>query len=389
MSDLHTTLPLAGRLVVSIEQAVAAPFASRQLADLGARVIKIERPDGGDFARGYDESVRGLSSYFVWLNRGKESVRADLKEPADRRFVEELIGRADVLIQNLGPGAADRLGLSAAQAQARFPRLVACDVSGYGEDGPYRDRKAYDLLIQCEAGLVSITGSAEAPAKAGISIADIAAGMYAYSGILAALLERERTGVGTHLQVSLFDALAEWMSAQTYFGHYSGEDPQRSGAFHATIAPYGPFPTSDGGMVNIGVQSGRDWEVFCRDVLRVPELSKDERFTTNARRVAARAELEELITGILRERLIASLVDELVTAQLAFGIMRGAGELIDHPQIRQRGRLRSIDSSVGQLTAMLPPVIWPDRELAMGGVPDLGEHDEPVRQWLAAGEGRC
>lgn len=377
-------LPLQGVLVVSVEQAVAAPFASRQLADMGARVIKVERPDGGDFARDYDHAVNGLSSYFFWLNRGKESIAINLKDSADRAFVMRLIDRADVFIQNLAPGAAERLGISGHQVHERDDRIITCDISGYGEGGPYQDRKAYDLLIQCETGLVSITGSADAPAKAGISVADIAAGVYAYSGVLAALYERERTGRGTHLQVSLFDALAEWMSMPTYFGHYQGQDPVRSGAAHATIAPYGPFPTAGGDYVNIGVQNGRDWAALCHDVLGRPALADDPRLVTNAGRVAHRAELEALISEVLGARGLGEVVESLVAAGLAFGIMRGAGELIQHPQITARSRLRTVASPVGDLTAMLPPVIWPDREPAMSAIPALGEHNNSVRAWVDA-----
>jgi itaconate CoA-transferase len=377
-------LPLHGVLVVSVEQAVAAPFASRQLADMGARVIKVERPDGGDFARDYDHAVNGLSSYFFWLNRGKESIALNLKDPEDHALAMSLIDRADVFVQNLAPGAAERLGISGRQVHERNDRIITCDVSGYGEGGPYEHRKAYDLLIQCEAGLVSITGSPEAPARAGISVADIAAGVYAYSGVLTALYERERTGRGTHLQVSLFDALAEWMSMPTYFGHYQGQDPVRSGAAHATIAPYGPFPTIDGSHVNIGVQNARDWAALCHDVLRSPALADDTRFRTNAERVFHRIEIEALISELLGARELSEVVEALLAAELAFGIMRGAGELIDHPQITSRSRLRTVASPVGDLTAMLPPVIWCDREPAMNGVPALGEHNDSVRAWVDA-----
>jgi itaconate CoA-transferase len=375
-------LPLSDIVVVSIEQAVAAPFASRQLADLGARVIKIERPDGGDFARDYDRSVNGLASYFFWLNRGKESVTADLKDPVDRQFVRELIAHADVFIQNLGPGAAGRMGLAGAQLCAQHDRLVACDVSGYGEGGPYGERKAYDLLIQCEAGLVSVTGSPDSPAKAGISVADISAGMYAYSGILSALYERERTGAGSHLAVSLFDSLAEWMGAPTYFGHYSGTDPRRTGAAHATIAPYGPFATADGKQVNIGIQNARDWVRLCADVLDAPELLADPRYDTNANRVANRQAMETSLSQILSGRPLGELVAALAAAGIAFGVMRGAGELLDHPQLTTRDRLRTVGSPVGDLQALLPPVIWEGHEAQMGDVPALGEHSDAVRRWL-------
>src|ERR1700677_1191518 len=266
--------PLDGILVVALEQAVAAPFATRQLADLGARVIKIERPGGGDFARGYDQTVHGQSSYFVWLNRSKESVVLDVKDETDRALLGRLIDRADVFVQNLAPGAADRLGLGATALRPGRQRLVYCSVSGYGPDGPYRLKKAYDLLVQCETGLVMATGTEEAPAKAGISVADIAAGMYAYSGILTALYDRERSGRGTALHVAMIDALAEWMTQPAYFSHYGQERARRTGMRHPSISPYGPF-TMRGGAVFIGIQNEREWLVFCRDILRRDELAAD------------------------------------------------------------------------------------------------------------------
>jgi len=377
-------LPLEGLLVVSLEQAVAAPFAARQLADLGARVIKIERPERGDFARDYDATVRGMSSHFVWLNRGKESVTADLKDPADRGMVEDLAARADVFLQNIAPGAAERLGLGAAQLVERYPRLVACDISGYGRGGPYDARKAYDLLIQCEAGLVSITGSPDEPAKAGISIADIAGGMYAYTGILTALYEREHTGKGSALAVSLFDGLAEWMGYPTYFSHYGGEDPQRTGAAHASIAPYGPFATAGGTEVNLGIQNEREWRVLCEEVIGSSELAEDPRFQGNANRVAHRDVVEREIAAVFGSLPLEQLVGRLEAADLAFGIMRRAGELTQHPQLAARQRWRSVGSPVGDVLALMPPVEVVGRQPAMRDIPALGEHDESVRRWLAA-----
>ena len=264
-------LPLEDITVVALEQAVAAPFATRQLADLGARVVKIERPEVGDFARGYDSAVgSGYSSYFVWLNRGKESLVADIKHPDDAALLERILARADVFVQNLAPGAAERLGFGAERLRQRWPRLIVCDISGYGASGPYRDKKAYDLLVQCETGLVSITGTPEAPSKVGISIADIGAGVYAYTGVLTALYQRERTGLGTSFEVSLFDALAEWMSYPSYFAGYGGSAPPRTGASHATIVPYGPFATGDGKSVFLGIQNEREWARFCETVLEGP-----------------------------------------------------------------------------------------------------------------------
>lgn len=376
-------LPLDGLLVVSIEQAVAAPFATRQLADLGARVIKVERRDGGDFARDYDDAVRGMSSYFAWLNRGKESITANLKEREDRKLVEDLVAEADVYIQNLSPGAADRLDLGAAQLVARYPQLVACDLSGYGAGGPYGAKKAYDLLIQCETGLVSITGTEADPSKVGISIADIAGGMYAFSGILTALYERERTGKGSALEVSLFDALAEWMGHPAYYGHYRGEDPRRSGASHAAIAPYGPFPTAGGGEINLAIQNEREWCTFCKQILGREELLEDERFTGNANRVANREALEPIIAGALVELEGDELVRRLDGARLAYGLLRTARELVDHPQLTGRDRWRTVNSPVGQVLALLPPVTVGGCEPAMGDIPALGQHDESVRAWIA------
>src|SRR5580765_4752678 len=290
--------PLDGVTVVSVEQAVAAPFTTRQLADLGARVIKIERPDGGDFARGYDTTVNGLSSNFVWLNRSKESLTLDLKRSEASAVLAQLIDRADVFVQNLAPGAADRLGTAPGVLRERRPRLIVCSVSGYGSSGPYAQKKAYDLLVQSEAGLISITGTEAAPAKVGISVADIAAGMYAYSGILTALLARTTTGLGTSLEVSLFDALAEWMAQPAYYTAYGGTELPRSGPNHASIAPYGPFRAGDGGYVSLGIQNTREWSRFCADVLRQPELADDERFRTNPLRVKNRVALQDAIESV-------------------------------------------------------------------------------------------
>src|SRR4051794_23993076 len=291
----QTVQPLHGLTVVAVEQAVAAPFATRQLADLGARVIKIERPDGGDFARGYDTTVKGLSSYFVWLNRSKESLTLDLKRPPCADLLSRLLARADVFVQNLAPGAADRIGTAPALLRRQHPRLIVCTVSGYGSSGPYGQKKAYDLLVQSEVGLVSLTGSEDAAAKVGISVADIAAGMYAYSGILTALLARTATGAGTSVEVSLFDALSEWMGQPAYYTAYGGAPPPRSGANHASIAPYGPFRTGDGGAITLGIQNAREWTRFCADVLEMPTLATDARFDTNTRRVQHRPALHETI----------------------------------------------------------------------------------------------
>ena len=371
-------LPLANLTVVSLEQAVAAPFATRQLADLGARVIKIERPGTGDFARAYDTTVKGLSSYFVWLNRSKESLTLDLKKPGGRDILERLLARADVFVQNVAPGASDRLGTAASDLRARFPRLIVCSVTGYGTSGPYAARKAYDLLVQSEVGLVSLTGSADAPAKAGISVADIAAGMYAYSGILTALLGRGSHGRGAVVDVSLFDALGEWMSAPAYYTAYGGSSPARTGPHHASIAPYGPVTTRDGVTVYIGVQNEAEWERLCRKVLERPDLLTDQRFTTNPSRVRHRQALDEAISGVARELTAESLVARLDAAQIAHARMSTMADFVAHPQLEARGRWREIDSPAGTLRALAPPVQIDQLAPAMGPVPALGAHTDAI-----------
>jgi len=379
-------LPLDGVLVVAAEHAVAAPLATRQLADLGARVIKIERPGAGDFARQYDGSVHGVSAYFAWLNRSKESFTCDLKDPDDRELVERLVARADVFVQNLAPGAARRLDLDADRLTARHPTLIACDVSGYGSTGPYAEKKAYDLLIQCETGLVSITGTPEAPAKAGISVADIAGGMYAFSGILAALYDRERTGLGTALEVSLFDSLAEWMTQPWYLARYDGDPPPRSGADHATIAPYGPFGTADGQRVNLGIQNEPEWQAFCRTVLRREDLTGDPRFAGNASRVAHRAELHEEIDAVLAGLDAEELLRRLDEASIAYGLMREPGDIVGHPQMLARDRWRTVDSPGGPVLTMLPPITLRGRDPRMGPIPAIGQHTGAIRRWLRQSE---
>ena len=374
--------PLSGVTVVTLEQAVAAPFATRQLADLGARVIKIERPDGGDFARAYDATVKGLSGHFVWLNRSKESLTLDLKQPAAAGIVDRLLARADVFVQNLAPGAADRLGLGSARLRARYPGLVACSVSGYGTGGPYAAKKAYDLLVQSEAGLLSITGTEETPCRVGISVADIAAGMYACSGVLTALLSRASTGEGAALEVSLFDALAEWMAFPMYHATYGGSPPRRSGPNHLSIAPYGPFQGADGGPVYLAVQNAREWTRFCRAVLRVPELAEDDRFRTNPRRVEHRAALHEVIDGVFAGLARAEIVSRLEAAGIANAGMTPVGELAGHPQLISRGRWREIDSEAGALRALLPPVRMEGVEPVMGAVPGLGQHSQAILEEL-------
>lgn len=370
--------PLSGITVVSIEQAVSAPFATRQLADMGARVIKVERPEEGDFARSYDETVLGMSAYFVWINRSKESLTLDLKHPQAAQVMERLVDRADVLVQNLAPGAADRLGLSFEKLHPDHPRLIVCDISGYGDKGPHRKKKAYDLLIQSEAGLLSVTGTQESPSKAGISIADISAGMYAFSGVLAALLQRERTGMGTRVEVSMFESLVEWMGHPLYYGGFGGCALARTGAWHATIAPYGPFAAGDDGTVILGLQNEREWKDFCYKVLQRPELASDPRFATNSRRV----ENSEVLNGMIREAFGAlsreQVIERLDEARIANARMNEIGEVWKHPQLAARERWREVETPAGRIPALLPPATFSDFEACMGPVPALGEHSAAI-----------
>ncbi|HEY6212751.1 MAG TPA: CaiB/BaiF CoA-transferase family protein [Vicinamibacterales bacterium] len=374
-------LPLNGITVVAVEQAVAAPFATRQLADLGARVIKIERPDGGDFARSYDGAVKGLSSYFVWLNRSKQSLTLDLKRSEGASVLSGLLEKADVFVQNLAPGAAGRLGTDAASLRARFPRLIVCTVSGYGADGPFADRKAYDLIVQAETGLVSITGTADAACKIGISVADIAAGMYAYSGILTALLTRATTGRGTSLDVSLFDALGEWMGAPMYHALYA-EPPlsglPRTGAHHASIAPYGPFRAGDGGEIVLAVQNAREWRRFCADVIGHAALAEDERFATNAARVKNRNALHLAIESIIGTLSTSDVIARLESAHIAYGRLNDVRAFVTHPQLVERDCWRDIASPRGDVRAIVPPVRMEQVAPVMGAVPALGEHTDAI-----------
>jgi len=380
-------LPLEGITVVSIEQAVAAPFATRQLADLGARVIKIERPDGGDFARGYDTTVNGLSSYFVWLNRSKESLTLDLKRPDIRDLLSRLIERADVFVQNLAPGAAERLGVAATALRVRHPRLIVCNISGYGSSGPFAEKKAYDLLVQSEVGLLSITGTAESPARVGISVADIAAGMYAYSGVLTALLARRATGRGTTVDVSLFDALGEWMGYAAYFAGYSGAPPPRSGPHHPSIAPYGPVRTGDGGCVYLGIQNAREWSRFCMDVLQRADLEQDSRFSTNMLRVRHRQALQDVIESAFSTLSTSDVVARLDAAQVAWARLNSVGEYLNHPQLSGRDCWRTVGSPVGTLRATVPPVRMDGVEPKMGDVPALGQHTAAILEELGVDRG--
>ncbi|MGW2074720.1 CaiB/BaiF CoA transferase family protein [Streptomyces sp. NPDC001953] len=377
-----TALPLEGITVVSLEQAVAAPFATRQLADLGARVIKIERPGVGDFARAYDESVHGQSSYFVWLNRSKESVTLDLKSPGGREVLDRLLVDADVFVQNLAPGATRRLGLGAEDLAECHPKLIVCDISGYGNRGPWADRKAYDLLVQCETGVVSLTGSPEEPAKVGISIADIAAGMYAYSGILTALIRRATTGRGTPVEVSLFEALSEWMGSPAYYTAYSGLEPARFGAQHATIAPYGPFTARDGGTVLLAIQNEREWASFCEIFLKAADIAADERFHRGSARVANREELNSLIGERFAGLDAAAAVELLDRANVANARLNSVAEYWDHPVLAGRDRWRDVETPGGPIRALLPPATLGGVTPRMDPVPAVGEHTDTVLRAL-------
>lgn len=376
------TLPLEGITVVALEHAVAAPLCTRHLADQGARVIKVERPGAGDFARGYDQRVRGLSSHFVWANRSKLSLTLDLKHPRAPEVLQRLLAQADVLVQNLAPGAAARLGLAYEQLAPTHPRLIVCDISGYGDDlarpGPYRDRKAYDLLIQSESGFLSVTGSADAPAKAGCSIADIAAGMYAYSNILTALIERGRSGRGRRIDVSMLESMVEWMGYPLYYAYAGAPPPPRAGAAHATIYPYGPFPTGDGRSVMLGLQNEREWQAFCTHVVRQPALASDARFDSNARRSAARESLRVILVEAFAALSADELMQRLADAGIASAQVNELAQVWAHPQLQARGRWVDVATPVGPVPAALPPGAPDADAVRMGAVPALGEHSEAV-----------
>jgi len=368
--------PLSGITVVALEQAVAVPFATRQLADLGARVIKIERPGTGDFARGYDTTVRGLASHFVWLNRSKESLTLDLKRDEARDVLARLLRRADVFVQNLAPGAAERLGLGVDDLRARYPQLIACGLSGYGTTGPYATKKAYDLLVQSETGLVSITGTDQTPSKVGLSIADIAGGMYVYSGVLTALLQRARTGQGTAFEVSLFEALGEWMGYAMYYS-FGGTPPARTGASHAAIAPYGPYKTRDGQVI-FGIHNNREWAIFSRDVLERPALAGDPRFQGNHLRVANRQAMDAEIDSVFAQLPTSEVIQRLDAAHIANARMNTLDQFVEHPQLSGRNAWRTFGSSVGPIPALVPPVRMEGVEPVMGAIPALGEHTDAI-----------
>jgi itaconate CoA-transferase len=381
-ADDPTGAPLAGITVVSLEQAVAAPYATRQLADLGARVIKVERPDGGDFARGYDRTVHGQSSYFVWLNRGKQSLTLDLKQPAGRQVVHRLLDSADILVQNLAPGASARLGLDATSVGKRHPDVIACTITGYGESGPWRDRKAYDLLVQAEAGLLSITGSPAEAARTGVSIADIAAGMFAFSGLLSALYVRATTGEVRPVSVSLLDALAEWMGQPLYYGHYGARRSPRTGARHATIAPYGPFTAGDGGTVLLAVQNQPEWQRLCEFVLDRPDLVHDARFAANPDRVAHREELESIITAAIASLTADELQRRLDAAGVATARINDVEQVWNHPALAGRDRWRQFNTPGGPAEALIPPATLAGVQARIGDVPGLGAHSRMILEGL-------
>jgi len=377
--------PLDGITVVALEHAISAPFCTRQLADLGARVIKVERPGSGDFARAYDERVRGQASHFVWTNRSKESLTLDVKHPDAKTVLARLLQRADILVQNLAPGAADRLGLGYEAIAAENPRVIVCDISGYGADGPYRDKKAYDLLIQSESGFLSITGTADEPAKAGCSIADIAAGMYAYSNILAALLLRGTTGRGCRIDVSMLESMVEWMSYPLYYAFEGAEPPRRTGAEHATIYPYGPFATGDGKVVMLGIQNDREWVTFCERVLELPGLARDAKFSSHSARTAHRDELRALIAESFAPLTAHQVVLRLDSAQIANARMNDMHEVWAHPQLAARRRWVDVGSAAGSIPALLPPGLPNAFEPRMDPVPGVGEHTDAILAELGYG----
>ena len=374
--------PLDGITVVALEHVIAAPFATRQLADLGARVIKIERPGAGDFARNYDQRAKGMSSHFTWVNRSKESLTLDLKHKSALEILRKLLESADVFVQNLAPGAAARMGLTPETLQATNPKLIYCNLSGYGEDGPYRDKKAYDLLIQSEAGLLSITGTPENPSKVGISIADIAAGMYTYTNILAALLQRQKTGKGSVIDISMLEALGEWMGYPMYYSMEGDAPPPRTGASHATIFPYGPYLAGDGKTIMLGLQNEREWALFCEKVLLQPELATDLRFDKNFKRNENRVELNAIILKIFSAMTSEQVLAKLEEAQIANASLNDMHQFWDHPQLRARDRWHSVESPNGPIPALLPPGINTAYEYRMDKIPAVGEHSEAILKEL-------
>jgi crotonobetainyl-CoA:carnitine CoA-transferase CaiB-like acyl-CoA transferase len=382
------SLPLEGVLVVGIEQAVAAPFATRHLADLGARVIKIENPKGGDFARDYDDAVKGIAAHFVWCNRGKESLTLDLRSDAGAEVMEMLLAQADVLIQNLAPGAAERRGLAAEQVVARHPRLIAVDISGYGSGGPLSHRRAYDLLVQSETGSCSVTGLPGRPAKPGVPMADVGGAMYAFSSVLAALYERERTGRGAAISIALFDAATEWMGYPLHYTMGTGIEQDPVGVGSPAVAPYASFVTSDGQTMVLGTTNDAEWNRLATIGLQRPDLAADPAYAKNAQRVARRGELDPIIAAWACERTAADIEAILDEAGIGHGKLNGVQDLIDHPQLAERGRWTHVDSPVGPVEVVLPPPVSPNWDFRLGAVPGLGEHTDDVLSWLGLDNGR-
>jgi itaconate CoA-transferase len=376
-TDPNSSLPLNGLRVVALEQAVAGPFCSRQFADMGADVIKVERPDGGDFARQYDGALNGLSAYFAWLNRGKRSITLDLKQSRDLAITGRLVNRADVFIHNLAPSAVESLGLGYDMLAKRCPRLIWCGISGFGPDGPYRDRKSYDLLVQAEAGVMSLTGTPESPAKVGISIADITSGLYGYSSILAALINRSRTGRGERIDISMLESLTEWVTPALYVWQGTGQAPARAGMRHNMIVPYGVYACADG-VVNFAIQNDREWRRFCTEVLEMPAIADDRRFLSNTDRLLNRTELEILIESRFRSFLRAALINRLDRAEIANGVVNEVPEVATHPQLAARNRWTKVSSAVGMIPALIPPHNLAQAPSHMGAVPGLGEHNEEI-----------
>ena len=370
--------PLEGITVVALEHVIAGPFCTRQLADLGARVIKIERPGSGDPTRAYDDRVGGLSSHFVWTNRSKESIALNLKQSKGVEIVRKLLQGADVLLQNLAPGAAERMGFSYEQLKEHYPKLIVCDISGYGSSGPYRDKKAYDLLIQAESGLLSVTGSDDEPAKAGCSIVDISAGMYAFSNILAAIIRRHKTGTGCCIDISMLETMTEWMSFPMYYAYQGAEPPARAGASHATIYPYGPFPVGDGNSVMLGLQNEREWAIFCDQVLQQPELKEDVRFSSNTRRSEARSELSSIIVEVFSKMTLTTVTQRLDDARIGNASMNSMEQVWNHAQLAARDRWRFVDSPNGPVKAMLPPGAPEEFSSRMDPIPESGEHSREI-----------
>ncbi|KAL4866316.1 hypothetical protein BDV12DRAFT_173016 [Aspergillus spectabilis] len=372
--------PLAGITVVSLEQAIAAPFCTRQLADLGARVIKVERPGVGDFARQYDTRVNGLASHFVWTNRSKESLALDVKKPEDHDVLMQLVGKADILVQNLAPGASARLGLSFETLKKAHPSLIVCDISGYGQNGPYRDKKAYDLLVQSEAGMLSVTGTGKEPVKVGISIADIAAAMYAYSNILAALLQRSKTGHGSHIDISMLECMVEWMGFPMYYAYNGAPGPVPAGASHASIYPYGPFETGDGSVM-LGIQNEREWVNFCTLVLTQPDLATDALFSNNSLRVQNRDTLRDIICKSFSRITSEEATRRLDKAAIANANVNDLQGVWQHAQLRDRGRWTEVQTSEGAIPSLLPPGFGAENgafDARMDPVPKVGEHNESI-----------